>query len=342
MNIKNVTVVIPSYNRPKYLLKCLKYWANFNINVHFVDGSEKALNLKVVKKIISKSNVKYHHINILSEVDRVKKILPQIKTRYTMLSSDDDLLLPNAISKCMDELNKDKNIIACYGQTLSFYKIDNKIKFYLTSKTLNNFENLSDSPVERLNNHMSNYVPSIIYSLMFTKYFKKIFDVENFKQFEYYSSLELRATLLINFFGKSKIIKNLLVLRNKIENPAVRRTRKNKSFLTTMFRSDVKDRKINFINGLVKSIKNIDDKKNDYLYKIFHNALRKYLFFTFKRFFFKKIILIITNNIPFLFNKKSQAKVSKMLNFSQLKKFCDRQGIKIDQFDFDLIKKELK
>ena len=69
MNIKDVTVIIPSYNRPEYALKCLKYWSNFKINVHFVDGSEKALNLEDVKKIISKSNVEYHHINILSEVD---------------------------------------------------------------------------------------------------------------------------------------------------------------------------------------------------------------------------------------------------------------------------------
>ena len=127
MNIKDVTVIIPSYNRPEYALKCLKYWSSFKINVHFVDGSEKALNLEDVKKIISKSNVEYHHINILSEVDRIRKILPQINTRYAMLSSDDDLLLPNAISKCMNELNKDKNLISCYGQTISFYKVDNKI-----------------------------------------------------------------------------------------------------------------------------------------------------------------------------------------------------------------------
>lgn len=342
MNIKDVTVIIPSYNRPEYALKCLKYWSNFKINVHFVDGSEKALNLEDVKKIISKSNVEYHHINILSEVDRIRKILPQINTRYAMLSSDDDLLLPNAISKCMNELNKDKNLISCYGQTISFYKVDNKIKFNLSDKRLKNFKNLSDNPVQRLNYHMSNYVPSIIYSLMLTNFFKKIFDVEDFKQFKFYSSLELRASLLINFLGKSKVIKDVLVLRNKMESPAVRRTRKNTSLLMTMFAPNVKDTRINFLNGLVKSVKNVDDKKNDYLYKIFADALRKYLFFTLKRFFFKKIILMIINNVPFLFKKRKQAKINKMFNFSELNEFCDSEGIDIDQFDFDLIKKELK
>ena len=66
---------------------------------------------------------------------------------------------------------------------------------------------------------------------MLTNFFKKIFDVEDFKQFKFYSSLELRASLLINFLGKSKVIKDVLVLRNKMESPAVRRTRKNTSLL---------------------------------------------------------------------------------------------------------------
>ena len=127
-----------------------------------------------------------------------------------------------------------------------------------------------------------------------------------------------------------------------MESPAVRRTRKNTSLLMTMFAPNVKDTRINFLNGLVKSVKNVDDKKNDYLYKIFADDLRKYLFFTLKRFFFKKIILMIINNVPFLFKKRKQAKINKMFNFSELNEFCDSEGIDIDQFDFDLIKKELK
>ena len=56
---------------------------------------------------IKNSRIKYHHIKILSEVDRIKKILPLIKTKYTILSSDDDLLLPKALSNCLEEIEKD-------------------------------------------------------------------------------------------------------------------------------------------------------------------------------------------------------------------------------------------
>ena len=51
---------------------------------------------------------------------------------------------------------------------------------------------------------------------------------------------------------------------------------------------------------------------------------------------------MIINNVPFLFKKRKQAKINKMFNFSELNEFCDSEGIDIDQFDFDLIKKELK
>ena len=50
-------------------------------------------------------NIRYHHFNIFSEIES-KKILHLIDTKYCILGSDDDVLLPNALSKCIDVLEK--------------------------------------------------------------------------------------------------------------------------------------------------------------------------------------------------------------------------------------------
>ena len=338
MNLNKITVVIPTYERHKFLIKKIKYWSNFEVDVHIIDGSEKPIDHL---KLDNLKRVKYHHIKILSEVDRLKEILPLINTKYSILSSDDDFLLPNALNDCVNELERNKDLISCYGQTLSFYKFNNIVKFFRTDKGLYNFENNSHTPLERLQNQMKNYTPSIIYSLMRTEYFKNIFDVENFSRFKYYSSLEIRATLLINYYGKSKVVDSLLVLRNKEEKPAIKRNLKNTSFFFTMYHPKQKKNRKDFINELVKSVKKISQVNENQISKIFEKVLRTYFIFTIKRFFKKKLFLLFINNFSFFFKRRKNQKLSKLVEFSDLNYYCDLKEINLNKNDYNLIEKSL-
>lgn len=338
MNLNKITVVIPSYERQKYLLQKIKYWSNFEVDVHIVDGSDKPLDHL---KFNNLKRVKYHHIKILSEVDRLKKILPLINTKYSILSSDDDFLLPNGLNDCLDELERNKDLVSCYGQTLSFYRQKDNVKFFKTDKALYNFENNGHTPLARLQNQMKNYTPSIIYSLMRTEYFKNVFNIDNFSRFKYYSSLEIRATLLINYYGKSKVINSLLVLRNKEEKSVTKRNLKNTSFFLTMFHPNQKRNRKDFTNELVKSIKKtlqVDESRTS---EIFEKALRTYLIFTIKRFFKKKLFLLFINNLNFFFKRRRSKKLSRLVDFSDLKYYCDSKEINLNENDYDLIEKFL-
>lgn len=336
MNLSKVTIIIPSYKRQEYALNALKYWSKYAVDLHLVDGSENPII--DIDREIKNPQTKYHHIKILSEVDRIKKILPLIKTKYTILSSDDDLLLPEALSNCVEEIEKDNDIISCYGQTLSFYNVENSTMFYRTDYKLNNFKNISNNAVERINKQMNDYVPSIIYSVMPTDIFQNIFDVENFDEFRYYASLELRATLLVTYYGKSKTTNNLLLLRNKSGISAISRNSKTTSFFRTMFLPKQKSQRTKFINELVKSI--IKKEKNDVkmLKKIFNSAFRKYLFFTLKLFLRKGLSMIIVNNILFLYKMRREKKRKKLISFNELSTFCSKENINLNKTDHELIK----
>ena len=51
MNLSKITIVIPSYERQKYLIKKIKYWSNFEVDVHIVDGSDKPLDHFQIRKL---------------------------------------------------------------------------------------------------------------------------------------------------------------------------------------------------------------------------------------------------------------------------------------------------
>ena len=336
MDLSKVTIIIPSYKRHEYAINALKYWSKYEVDLHLVDGSDNPI-LNIDEEI-KNSRIKYHHIKILSEFNRIKKILPLIKTKYVILSSDDDLLLPDALSNCIKEIEKDNDIISCYGQTLSLYKFEKEKKFYHTDSNLNNFKNMSNNAVERVNKHMSDYVPSVIYSVMPTDIFQNIFEVENPSEYEYLSSMELRVTLLITYYGKSKTINDLLVLRRKSGISAITRNSQNTSFFRTMFLPKQKSQRIKFINDLIISIKKREKKDAEALKKIFNSAFRKYLFFTLKIFLKKGLFMIIINNIRFLYFMRREKKIKNLLNFDELSSFCNKKNINLSKIDHDLMK----
>ena len=43
-NLQKLTIVILTYNRPKYLKRTIKYWLNYNIKLLIIDGSDFKLD----------------------------------------------------------------------------------------------------------------------------------------------------------------------------------------------------------------------------------------------------------------------------------------------------------
>ena len=134
---------------------------------------------------------------------------------------------------------------------------------------------------------------------------------------------------MINYYGKSKVIKSLLVLRNKEEKSATKRNFKNTSFFLTMFHPSQKRNRKDFTDELVKSIKKIFQIDESRTSKMFEKALRAYLIFTIKRFFKKKIFLIFFNNLNFFFKRRRSEKLSRLVDFPDLKYYCDSKEINL-------------
>ena len=335
--LKDITVIVASLNRPKHALRTLKYWSRLKITTHLVDGSEKPISASELVNLDEK--VKYHHIKTFSEIDRINNILNLINTKYCILSSDDDMLLPNALVGCINKLEANPDFTSCFGQVIAFENSKEKTKFHRAYDNLNDYSILSNDKNTRLKKNMINYLPSIILSVMRSDIFKLIFEPTDFSKIHYHAALELRASLIASYYGKSICLPNLILLRNKSTMGARRLTSENSSMFKFWFHPSKKSEKNYFLNFLTSSIKENENKSE--LRKIFSKAINYYLLNIVIRFFTIKIAYLITCNIPYLWKKHREKKQKKGFFLDNMTDVCKKNNIYLDNNDFRIIKNEV-
>lgn len=129
------TIIIPTYNRPRYLKRILSYYNKYagNYNIIVADSSSdenKKLNDKVVSSF-SNLNILYLS-NYSSEISPYHKIVDSINyvdTKYCVLCADDDFVVPNGISQSVDFLEKNPDFAIAHGYYIRFHlKTDKKGK----------------------------------------------------------------------------------------------------------------------------------------------------------------------------------------------------------------------
>ena len=79
--LSKITIVIPSYNRPKYLIRQLHFWKAYNAQVIILDGSEQSWDINNDESI--PNNIQYHHLPVSIE-KRLSFIKTLIQTPYSV------------------------------------------------------------------------------------------------------------------------------------------------------------------------------------------------------------------------------------------------------------------
>ena len=65
LDLKKLTVIIPTYNRQHFLLRQTMYWANSGAKLIVIDGSPKPLKSNLQKIFKKSSDIKYIHYTTL-------------------------------------------------------------------------------------------------------------------------------------------------------------------------------------------------------------------------------------------------------------------------------------
>ena len=130
MSVK-VTLLIPTYNRPKYLERTLHFLKvqKTSIPIIVADGSNTdnaARNRELCKDY--GDDVDYFHVpwqadsaGVLNNYcERYLKAVNQVKTAYVATCADDDLPIISSTLRCVEFLDKQPEFVACHGAYLGF------------------------------------------------------------------------------------------------------------------------------------------------------------------------------------------------------------------------------
>lgn len=234
--ISKCTIIIPTFNRPRYLKRILSYYDKYgrDFNIIVADSSsneKKKLNKKNIL-LFSDLNVQYLD-NYSSKINPVYKItdaLNYINTKYSVLCADDDFITPNGISRSVDFLEKNPNFSCAHGHYISFYfKNDKKEGKKLYWQPVYPFKSISFANAkERLSFHFSSYYPTI-YAIHRTDLLKMIFK-ETIEFIDDDRFGELLPSMFDLIYGKMKKIDVLYSAREMIIDSASRTSKNVKDF----------------------------------------------------------------------------------------------------------------
>ena len=211
VNLTKITLVIPTYERPTFALRNMKYWSNKGVCVRVVDGSKCPIEEGLLKSF--GNNIIYKH-DPRSSNERIASIIPEIDTKYTALMGDDEFYISSALSSCIEELENDILLTSCFGRCIWFNASGDALKVYDAYQGMRNYSVQHNSPDDRVLYHMKNYQPSMIYSVMRTDVWKKSISCMDNEQYQVFALEELQFEIASSYLGKSKVLPVLLWMRS--------------------------------------------------------------------------------------------------------------------------------
>lgn len=258
--LQKLTIVIFSYNRHEYLKRTIKYWSELNVKLLVLDGSDTKLD----DPCTNQNNTKY----IYDQRDLYNRLLSSINhinTEFMILSCDDEFYLPSALSECIKFLIGNNDFSSCGGCALSFKTFNKELLGAIEYPDLKNLCLNHNDLSLRIRSHFNNYVPAHLYSVVRSSKWKIICKNVFEKEYSFFAAWELQIEFLIMVSGKSKIIPELMWLRNK-EVPSIRGTSPSMSndvlISEWWYEKNFKDEKINFLHKIEKTSNELSANQN--------------------------------------------------------------------------------
>jgi len=162
--LRDLTILIPTCNRPLKLERAIEYWRDLPVTLHVLDGSvEPALKSGEIENC--EGHIKYHSIPPLTNetfmenyARRLVVGMNLIKTPVAALLADDDYFLLPGLCKALKTLLNDSEVDAVIGKCATYFFDKNKITWQKKWTNWFNTDSLKDSSLSvRLNNDPGKY-----------------------------------------------------------------------------------------------------------------------------------------------------------------------------------------
>jgi glycosyltransferase domain-containing protein len=252
MDLSDLTVVIPSYNRHDFLSRQFSYWSSTNARLIFIDGSSKPINMNLQNQFNKNGNVEYIHLKE-SVGTRLSLAGKLIVTPYAVTSNDDSFLLKSGVCAAVNLLRNDSKVAACRGQSMhALISGDKKIIKYTQSyNSFSNFIVNQQDAESRLRYVFSQFNDAASFAVLRAKVWQQSWAYGYGKKFSSTNISEFFQNIVVYIYGELICLPIPYYISTN-ENHAINTTSDNRSLLFSTWLHDVKyeEEKIDFIESL--------------------------------------------------------------------------------------------
>jgi len=224
--LSELTIIIPTYNRPLELERVIEYWRDTPVTVHILDGSPKPY-FEIGTIVSGSANVTYHllptkvHEKFMENYAmRVHEGMSLIKSRYAALLADDDYFTINGLCKSLKILSSNDKIDAVIGKCATYCFDGNKIEWKKKYLNWTPNELLKDESLAvRIENDVRKYY--VYYGILRSEKLKEIHTRANQFVFSDFRINEWTAHHLGLAYCRTELIEDYLWVRQRalIKNP---------------------------------------------------------------------------------------------------------------------------
>lgn len=253
--LSELTIIIFSKNRNEFLKSAINFYSKFEINTIAVHNCEKSISASEIP-----TNCNYFP-GSLDISQRLSQAANVVSTKYVVTISDDEFLIPSALSKIVNKLKDDQTLFSCFGQTIALNKYKEKMIGNIAYSSLRTYSNRNDSILKRVDYHIhqnSGVAPiGSIYRVMEIETFKqlvlvweKTLDTTSCKYI-----FEIIADIYLLVLGKSEYIDEIVWCRNWV-NPSIsdNTTNRNLYFYQWWEQKEYENQKTKFIEQLLNDL----------------------------------------------------------------------------------------
>lgn len=166
---ENITLIILSHYRHKYLDRVLDFYKDSGINIIVCDSSKDEYPNKSIFR-----NVNYLHYPDYPYSKKIFQCTKYLNTKYAILCADDDFIITSTIKKCIEFLENNEDYFSVQGHYINFFKRQGQIEFLFDPNYMElDFSN--HSPSERVKQLFQNFA-SIYFSVQRTENIKRTFE----------------------------------------------------------------------------------------------------------------------------------------------------------------------
>ena len=202
-----VTIVIPTHERPQYLSRALDYYARTDFPVLVADSSRVAHSAAIPP------NTFYRHMPGVPFLEKVGGFMPLVETPCMAFCADDDFTVPRAAKACAEFLMANPDYASAQGHYVMALPSATGVE--LEAGYPANFQVRvdSDDPAARLLQLFSPYVQNF-YAVHRTATWRAFYAL-NTGKIPHYCVLELLAAMLAAILGKHKVLPLFYSVRDR-------------------------------------------------------------------------------------------------------------------------------